>query len=262
MQTPDPASLAGVLRANTTDGAAVLARQAIALLRDHVARAPTDGLHAATADCGRVLAEARPEMAAVGNLVRCWEDSFAWPDADFRAAALAHCDAVLARADRALEETVGQARRHLASIPACEVLTHSASSTVRAAVAGLPIRLLVTASEPGGEGRRFAAEMGARCLEDEEGPAAAAHAAVVIVGADAIGAEAFVNKVGTRVLGEAAQRAGTPFYVVAESYKRLPPTQPLIAGGAFEAVPNALVTAFLCDTTPDVSFRPSNGRQH
>ena len=257
MQPPDPASLAGVLRANTTDGAAVLARQAIALLSDYVARAPTDGLHAATADCGHVLAKARPDMAAVGNLVRCWQDSFGWPDADFRAAALGHCDAVLARADRALEETVGHARRHLASISAnSEVLTHSASSTVRATVTGLPIRLMVTASEPGGEGRRFAAEMGARCLEDDDGPGAAACAAAVIVGADAIGAEAFVNKVGTRVLGEAAQRAGTPFYVVAESYKWLPTTQVLVAGGAFEVVPNALVTAFLCDTTPGVSFRP------
>ena len=260
MQSPDPASLAGVLRANTTDGAAVLARQAIALLRDYVARAPTDGLHAATADCAHVLAEARPDLAAVGNLVRCWHDSFAWPDADFRASALAHCDAVLDRAERALAETLADARSRLASLPAdSEVLTHSASSTVRATVAGLPFRLLVTASEPGEEGRRFAAEMGARCLEDDEGPAAAAEAVAVVVGADAIGAEAFVNKVGTRVLGEAARRAGTPFYVVAESYKWLPPTQPLIAGGAFEAVPNGLVTAFLCDTTPGVSFRPFSG---
>ena len=260
MRPPDPASLAGALRANTTDGAAVLARQAIALLRDYVARAPTDGLHAATADCADVLGQARPEMAAVGNLVRCWQDLFAWPDVDFRASALAHCDAVLDRAERALEETVGNARARLAGIPADSVvLTHSASSTVRATVSGLPIRLLVTASEPGGEGRRFAAEVGAHCLEDDEGPGAAARAAALIVGADAIGAEAFVNKVGTRVLGEAAQRAGTPFYVVAESYKWLPPTQALIAGGAFEAVPNALVTAFLCDATPGVSFRPLGG---
>lgn len=199
-------------------------------------------------------------MAAVGNLVRCWQDSFTWPDADFRAAALAHCDGVLARADRALVETVGHARRRLANIPAnSEILTHSASSTVRATVADLPIRLLVTASEPGGEGRRFAAEMGARCLEDDEGPAAATRAAAVVVGADAIGAEAFVNKVGTRVLGEAAQRAATPFFVVAESYKWIPPPQPLVVGGPFEAVPKALVTAFLCDTTPGVSFRPVGG---
>lgn len=260
MQPPDPASLARVLRANTRDGAAVLARQAIALLRDYIALAPTDDLHTETAQCGQVLAEARPDMAAVGNLVRCWQDSFAWPDTDFRAAALAHCDTVLDRAERALAETVADARRRLASIAAdSEVLTHSASSTVRATVAGLPIRLLVTASEPGGEGRRFAAEMGARCLEDDEGPAAAANAAAVVVGADAIGAEAFVNKVGTRVLGEAARRAGTPFYVVAESYKRLPPSQPLIVGGAFEAVPNAFVTAFLCDTTAGVSFRRPSG---
>lgn len=230
------------------------------MLRDYVARAPTGGLRAATADCADLLGQARADMAAVGNLVRCWQDSFTWPDADFRAAALAHCDAVLARVDRALVETVGHARRRLANIPAnSEVLTHSASSTVRATVAGLPIRLLVTASEPGGEGRRIAREMGARCLEDDEGPAAAARAAAVVVGADAIGAEAFVNKVGTRVLGEAAQMAATPFFVVAESYKWIPPPQPLVVGGPFEAVPKALVTAFLCDSTPGVSFRPVGG---
>ena len=257
MPAPDLASLAGVLRANTTDGAAVLARRAVALLRDYVALAPTHGLRAATADCAHLLAEARPDMAAVGNLVRCWHDSFAWPRKDFRVAALVHCSVILDRADRALEETVGNARRRLAGIPAdSEVLTHSASSTVRATVAGLPIRLLVTASEPGGEGRRFAAELGARCLEDAEGPAAAAAAAAVVVGADAVGADAFVNKVGTRALADAAKRVGTPFFVVAESYKWLPTAQPLIAGGAFEAVPSALVTAFLSDATPGVSFRP------
>ena len=64
-----------------------------------------------------------------------------------------------------------------------------------------------------------------------------------------------MNKVGTRALADAAQWSGTPFFVVAESYKWLPPARPLIAGGAFEAVPNTLVTAFLSDATPDVSFR-------
>ena len=257
MPAPDLASLAGVLRDNTTDGAAVLARLAIALLRDYVALARTDGLRAATADCVDLLAEARPDMAAVGNLVRFWQDSFAWPRKDFRAAAVVHCNVVLDRADRALEETIRNARGRLCGIPADgEILTHSASSTVRATVAGLPSGLLVTASEPGGEGRRFAVELGARCLEDDEGPAAAADAAAVLVGADAVGADAFVNKVGTRVLAEAAQRAGTPFFVVAESYKWLPSAQPLIATGSFEAVPNALVTAFLTDATPGVSFSP------
>ena len=260
MLPADPASLAAVLRTNTTDGAAVLARQAIALLRDYVALAPTAGLRAATADCAQLLAEARPDIAAVGNLVRYWQDSFAWPHENFRAAAVAYCDLILDRAERALAETVGNARRRLAGMPAnSEVLTISASSTVRATVSGLPVRLLVTASEPGGEGRRLAAELGARCLEDDEGPAAAADAAAVLVGADAIGADAFVNKVGTRALADAAQWSGTPFFVVAESYKWLPPAQPLIAGGAFEAVPNTLVTAFISDATPDVSFRPSSG---
>ena len=71
----------------------------------------------------------------------------------------------------------------------------------------------------------------------------------VVVGADAISTDAFVNKAGTRVLGEAANRVGTPFFVVAESYKWLPDTKSITAGGAFETIPNALVTDFLSDGT-------------
>ncbi len=97
--------------------------------------------------------------------------------------------------------------------------------------------------------------MGITCVEDGDGPAAASDAAAVIVGADAIATDAFVNKVGTHTLGEAARRADTPFFVVAESYKWLPPMQSLVATGVFEAVPNTLVTAFLSDTTPGISFR-------
>lgn len=244
------------MRDNTADGAAVLARQAIGMLRDYVAFSEGDSLRARTEVCVLDLIDARPDMAAVGNLVRCWKDSFGWPHADFRAAALDHCDAVLRSANRALDETVRNARRRLARLPANgTVLTHSASSTVRAAVAGLHIRLLVTASEPGGEGRRFAADLGLPCIDDDAGPAAAAEASAVLVGADAIGTAAFVNKVGTRLLGEAAQRAGTPFFVVAESYKWLPASQSLVARGAFETVPNAYVAAFLTDDIPGVSFK-------
>ena len=71
----------------------------------------------------------------------------------------------------------------------------------------------------------------------------------VVVGADAISTDAFVNKVGTRVLAETAHRTGTPFFVVAESYKWLLDAKSITAGGAFETTPNALVTDFLSDGT-------------
>ena len=111
------------------------------------------------------------------------------------------------------------------------------------------MEVLVTASEPGGEGRRLATELGAVCVEDRAAPATVADVDAVVVGADAISTDAFVNKAGTRVLGEAANRVGTPFFVVAESYKWLPDTKSITAGGAFETIPNALVTDFLSDGT-------------
>ena len=220
------------------------------MLRDFVIHAEGDAdLSARTRACAEALAEARPEMAAIGNLVRYWAASFSWPEEDFRACAISHCEAILARADRALAETVANARRRLVDLPASRILTHSASSTVRAVLAGLSVEVLVTASEPGGEGRRLAAELGVVCIEDRDAPATAADVDAVVVGADAISTDAFVNKVGTRVLGEAACRAGTPFFVVAESYKWLPDAKSVTADGAFETIPNALVTNFLSDGT-------------
>ena len=220
------------------------------MLRDFVIHAEGDAdLFARTRACAEALAEARPEMAAIGNLVRHWAASFSWPEEDFRAHAIAHCEAILARADRALAETVANARRRLADLPARSILTHSASSTVRAVLTGLSVEVLVTASEPGGEGRRLATELGAVCVEDRAAPATVADVDAVVVGADAISTDAFVNKAGTRVLGEAANRVGTPFFVVAESYKWLPDTKSITAGGAFETIPNALVTDFLSDGT-------------
>ena len=220
------------------------------MLRDFVIHAEGDAdLSARTRACAEALAEARPEMAAIGNLVRYWAASFSWPEEDFRACAISHCEAILARADRALAETVANARRRLANFSASIILTHSASSTVRAVLAGLSVEVLVTASEPGGEGRRLATELGAVCVEDSDAPAAVSDVSAVVVGADAISTDAFVNKVGTRVLAETANRTGTPFFVVAESYKWLLDAKSITAGGAFETTPNALVTDFLSDGT-------------
>ena len=73
-----------------------------------------------------------------------------------------------------------------------------------------------------------------------------------LVGADAIGTHSLVNKVGTLVLAQAAQKAGTAFFVIAESFKWVPVADPPVVELAFEAVPNALVEEFLDDSL----FRP------
>ena len=249
MNAPSPDSLAMRLRDNKTDGAAVLARQALTMLRDWIAARRSDPqLPARTGECARVLAQARPSMGAIGNLVRIWLATLPLADRDFAARAVAHCDAVLTRADCALQETVGHARARLGTVPAgSAILTHSASSTVGLAVAERAANLIVTASEPGGEGRRLARELGARCIEDADAVRAVGKVAAVVVGADAVGRKAFVNKVGTARLATAAQAEGTPFYVAAESYKWLPDDTPVVAESNFEAVPNGLVTEFVSD---------------
>ncbi|MDE0193017.1 MAG: hypothetical protein OXQ90_16815 [Gammaproteobacteria bacterium] len=252
-----PESAARELRENRTDGAAVLARRAVSLLSSFVAAADDDDLRGATRRCAEQMRTARPTMAAVGNLVQSWMETFSWPPDDFRHRAMAHCESVLGRADRALAETVRMARDRLEEFPSDSVfLTHSASSTVRSVTDGLPFRLLATASEPGGEGRRMAAELGVTCVEDDDAPSRVADVAAVVVGADGVGSDAFVNKVGTRALAHAAWESETPFFVVAESYKWVASVRPIIAEHSFEAIENELVTAFLSDRVRCVSLSP------
>lgn len=252
-----PESAARELRENTTDGAAVLARRAISLLSSFVAAADDDDLPAVTRRFAEEMRDARPSMSAVGNLVQSWMETFSWPHDDFRHRAMAHCESVLARADRAMAETVRNARSRLAEFPADSAfMTHSASSTVCSVIDGLPFRLLATASEPGGEGRRMAAELGITCVEDDDAPSLVADVDAVLVGADAVGSQAFVNKVGTRPLAHAAWDSATPFFVVAESYKWVANARPVVAEDSFEAVENELVTAFLSDRVQRVSLSP------
>ncbi len=252
-----PESAVRELRENTTDGSAVLARRAISLLSSFVAATDDDDLPATVRRCAEQLRDARATMAAVGNLVRYWMETFNWPFDDFRRRAIAHCESILSGADRALAETVRSARVRLGEFPPDSViLTHSASSTVRSVTDGLPFRLWATAAEPGGEGRRMAAELGITCVEDEDAPPLVADVDAVLVGADAVGSRAFVNKVGTRPLAIAARASATPFFVVAESYKWVPGACPIIAENSFEAVENELVTAFLSDRIGCVSFSP------
>lgn len=256
-----PESAARELRDNTTDGAAVLARRAITLLSSFVAAADGGDLPADTRRCAEEMRTARPSMAAVGNLLQFWMDTFAWPPEDFRRRAIAHCESILVRADRALGETVRNARDRLDEFPPDSViLTHSASSTVRAVIAGLPFRVLATASEPGGEGRRMAQELGITCIEDGDAPSRVADVDAVVVGADAVGSEAFVNKVGTYALAHAAWVSATPFFVVAESYKRVDGACPVASEYAFETVANRFVTGFLTDDASCVSFAPARQR--
>jgi translation initiation factor 2B subunit (eIF-2B alpha/beta/delta family) len=83
-----------------------------------------------------------------------------------------------------------------------------------------PIRVCCSESRPALEGRRFASRLAdagvpVTCFSDAAIAHALAAADAVVVGADAIGPEWFLNKSGTRMLAAAAAQQGVPVYVAA-----------------------------------------------
>jgi translation initiation factor 2B subunit (eIF-2B alpha/beta/delta family) len=145
---------------------------------------------------------------------------------------------------------------HAAPLLSDPVVAHSYSSAVIAAVAAADVRAICARSDPGGEGARTAARLAelrvaARLVDDDEAVASVADAAIVVVGADAIGPGGIVNKVGTRALAEAASRHGTPCYSLAGASKLLAVDLP--APDPFERTPLDLFTFVI---TPEGPWAP------
>jgi hypothetical protein len=133
-----------------------------------------------------------------------------------------HVAAAVEFASRVVSER-DEVARHAATLLPSLVVVHSFSGTAIAAVAAARARAICSLSEPGGEGKTTVARLtvlgvDARLVTDEEALLAAAKAAVV-VGADAVGPEGVVNKVGTLRLAEAARRASTPCYALSGESK-------------------------------------------
>jgi translation initiation factor eIF-2B subunit delta len=112
-------------------------------------------------------------------------------------------------------------------IPGAEtVFTYSYSSTVKEALIGLGVEnVIVTESRPGNEGITLAKELAAEGVNVLTGVDGMVHmymkaADAVIVGADSVQHdESFINKVGTKMLGYAAQELKVPFYVLCDTMK-------------------------------------------
>lgn len=213
------------------------------------------------------LARARPAVPAIALAVA---------HAYARARSVPHA----ASAIQAFRQAMGDALREAAAcaagqLPSGAVLTYSRSSSVTAALlARRPARVLVSEGRPGQEGVALARELTeagvpVTLAADVALPALVAEAEAVVVGADALLADgSFLNKTGTFPLALAARRFGVPFYVVAETWKVLPPrVAPLVEeweldvpamGGAgvgvsfrpFETTPGTLVTAYLTEDGP------------
>lgn len=175
-----------------------------------------------------------------------------WRLASEAVAAEDHARAAAAFADSAAEadRAAAAAARPLLSD---EVIVHSWSTTVAAALHGSAVRVWCARSEPGGEGvpmaRRLSATgAAAAVIPDAEAVARAAAGGTVVVGADAVGPGGVVNKVGTGTLAAAATAGGGRALVVAGAAKLVAADLP--APVPFERVPIQEFTAVVTGDGP------------
>jgi translation initiation factor 2B subunit (eIF-2B alpha/beta/delta family) len=162
-------------------------------------------------------------------------------------------------------------------VPQLRLVTLSFSSSVVTVIEALAAQRQVAVScsesRPALEGRRLAAALSADGLHVTYfGDGAIGHALseadAVLLGADAIGPEWFMNKSGTRMLGAAASSQGVPVYLAATRDKFVtrslashlkcrdgataevwdaPPSGVTVRNPYFEATPLDLVTAVISD---------------
>jgi translation initiation factor 2B subunit (eIF-2B alpha/beta/delta family) len=193
----------GRLAEDSESGAADIARRAAEAL----AALPRSDLLEAV----RTLIRGHPAMAPL------WQLGAAVLSSEDHAGAASAFGARLAEERRSVAAAAGR-------ILPDEVVTHSYSDTVVAAVVEARASALCPRSEPGGEGamtaeRLHAAGVATRVVGDDEALEAAAAGTAVVTGADAIGPGGVVNKVGTAALADAARRGGARCFAVAGTSK-------------------------------------------
>ncbi|HZA27780.1 MAG TPA: hypothetical protein VE915_09120 [Actinomycetota bacterium] len=163
-----------------------------------------------------------------------------------------HVEAARTFAVRVAAEPGEIAKRAAAFLPD-SVVVHSFSSTVVAAVVAAGAEVVCSRSEPGGEGERMATELTGlgvetRLVDDEDALHAVADTGAVVVGADAVGPAGVVNKVGTRLMAEAARRHSIPCHALAGESKLLGADLP--APHPFERTPLGLFTSVVTEVGP------------
>lgn len=222
MAEPDPRSALAELRQDTDRGAAEIARRARSALA-RLGRLDEDP-SALAADARRAalaLVESHPAMAPLVHLA----DETLTALEEGGAASLAR----LVREPPLERELAARTAEAIARTDL--VATYSRSGTVIAALEAAldrgEVHVLLSEARPGGEGLSVArrlAEAGARVeLATDAGLFSRLDQAdLALVGADAITAEAFVNKTGTRVLLQQARSAATPARVLATTDKLWP----------------------------------------
>jgi ribose 1,5-bisphosphate isomerase len=201
-----------LLALDRESGASEILDEVIRVLRDAMARGASVPLIA------RALCRAQPSMAPVWNAAL---EAVASARSPQRFERFAHR---VARAPDALRRFAIECFPPGMTEHPLRVVTLSFSRSVLLVLDALGQRraLQVSCSEgrPALEGRRLAARLAAAgtpvtCFADAAIGHALASADAVLVGADAVAAEWFLNKSGTRMLAAAAAHQGVPVHLVA-----------------------------------------------
>ncbi|MGD0166987.1 MAG: hypothetical protein ABSC51_06835 [Gaiellaceae bacterium] len=158
---------------------------------------------------------------------------------------IAEAEAVIGCRDRATKAIAIMLTPSMTGV----VMTHSASATVREALLHTPPEhVICTISEPGGEGRKLAAELKTNSIDveliaDAEGADAVRESDLLLLGADTVFRDgSLVNKIGTLAIAKAAKEAGVPLFIACETFKLVPfdPEPPIEE--TFELVPAELIS--------------------
>jgi translation initiation factor 2B subunit (eIF-2B alpha/beta/delta family) len=198
-------------------GASEILARLLPLLEE--ARAAAPGALAAMAGAVRA---AQPAMAGLWWACVAAQDDLTHPGRLAQAAAQAR------RAPAALTRVAVDAFRQQAPSPPWQLVTWSYSSAVAAFLEALAtcgaVQVTCAEGRPRYEGRRLALRLSAVGVAVTLATDAAASAmlsgrSAVVVGADAVTAEGWINKVGTGALAAAARTAGVPVMVLASREK-------------------------------------------
>lgn len=265
--TPELEKRIALLASDRESGASEILDDALSILRSAL-RAGDEVLAVARAVC-----RAQPTMAPVWNAAIAALGSV--DDAD-------RFDRFVQRVSRAPEALARFAVDCFQSggtrTTPLRVVTLSFSRTVALVVERLaqtrPLRVSCSESRPALEGRGLAARLvaagiGVTCFSDAALGHALGAADAVLVGADAVAPEWFMNKSGTRMLAAAATQQGVPVYVLASRDKfvshavaarlvaregapseiwEAPPPGVTVRNPYFEPTPLDLVTSVISDS--------------
>ncbi len=226
------------IRNDNTSGSQAITRQAAALAAERVDQACGRDAAALLLELGNALIDAHPAMAPLYNLFGALlesvqDDNAGTPGRDEDPGRVRRAAAAFVEHMDEHNRAIG---RHFGAVvdPGAAIFTHSAGSTVRAALlgcrdAGRRFSVHCTESRPAGEGGALAGELARHGIVATLSTDSLAFAllrrserAMLAVGADSVTPHGVVNKAGTLGLATAARSWDIPFYVLAGSEKFLP----------------------------------------